>query len=156
MNQSLITTFDIDENKTPEKEVKKVSQEIIEAKKDSKKINNLVQKFIETDFNSSRDNVDILIQQGRDALFTAIQKAELTEDPRWYRAIAELLNSITVANKTIIDNHETITRINKNIFDTETPEKEEKSNITIDKAIFIGKTSDLIEQIKTINHENTE
>jgi hypothetical protein len=159
MNQSLMQTFNIDPADVTQKNIQKISQTITETKKkDTKKINDIIRDQLEKDVEFSKNEFSTLIDLGKDALQTAISKAELTEDPVWYSTIAALINSLTDATKQIIDTNVSLSKISKNIFVTEL-QPEQNPNFTIDKAIiFSGTTADLIAQLnpKTIENAPTD
>jgi hypothetical protein len=102
----------------------------------------IVQSDIDSDFEFARNNIRELAEKGKVAVDNILQVASATDHPRAYEVAANLLKSMADINKDLIE-------LQKKKRDL-SPQKEQPQ-ITVDKAVFIGSTSDLIKQIKQIN-----
>jgi hypothetical protein len=102
----------------------------------------IVQSDIDSDFEFARKNIRELAEKGKVAVDNILQVASATDHPRAYEVAANLLKSMADINKDLIE-------LQKKKRDL-TPQKEQPQ-ITVDKAVFVGSTSDLIKQIKQIN-----
>jgi hypothetical protein len=101
----------------------------------------IVQSDIDSDFEFARNNIRELAEKGKVAVDNILQVASATDHPRAYEVAANLLKSMSDINKDLIE-------LQKKKRDL-TPQKEQPQ-ITVDKAVFVGSTSDLIKQIKQI------
>jgi hypothetical protein len=102
----------------------------------------IVQSDIDSDFEFARKNIRELAEKGKVAVDNILQVASATDHPRAYEVAANLLKSMADINKDLIE-------LQKKKRDL-TPQKEQPQ-ITVDKAVFVGSTSDLIKQIKQTN-----
>jgi hypothetical protein len=102
----------------------------------------IVQSDIDSDFEFARKNIRELAEKGKVAVDNILQVASATDHPRAYEVAANLLKSMADINKDLIE-------LQKKKRDL-TPQKDQPQ-ITVDKAVFVGSTSDLIKQIKQIN-----
>lgn len=99
----------------------------------------VVQSDIDSDFEFARNNIRELAEKGKVAVDNILQVASATDHPRAYEVAANLLKSMADINKDLIE-------LQKKKRDL-SPQKEQPQ-ITVDKAVFVGSTSDLIKQIK--------
>ena len=102
----------------------------------------IVQSDIDSDFEFARNNIRELAEKGKVAVDNILQVASATDHPRAYEVAANLLKSMADINKDLIE-------LQKKKRDL-TPQKDQPQ-ITVDKAVFVGSTSDLIKQIKQTN-----
>ena len=102
----------------------------------------IVQSDIDSDFEFARNNIRELAEKGKAAVDNILQVASATDHPRAYEVAANLLKSMADINKDLIE----LQKKKRDLM----PQKEQPQ-ITVDKAVFIGSTSDLIKQIKQIN-----
>jgi hypothetical protein len=101
----------------------------------------IVQSDIDSDFEFARNNIRELAEKGKVAVDNILQVASATDHPRAYEVAANLLKSMADINKDLIE----LQKKKRDLM----PQKEQPQ-ITVDKAVFIGSTSDLIKQIKQI------
>jgi hypothetical protein len=101
----------------------------------------VVQNDIDSDFEFARNNIRELAEKGKVAVDNILQVASATDHPRAYEVAANLLKSMADINKDLIE----LQKKKRDLM----PQKEQPQ-ITVDKAVFIGSTSDLIKQIKQI------
>lgn len=102
----------------------------------------VVQSDIDSDFEFARKNIRELAEKGKVAVDNILQVASATDHPRAYEVAANLLKSMADINKDLIE----LQKKKRDLM----PQKEQPQ-ITVDKAVFVGSTSDLIKQIKQIN-----
>jgi hypothetical protein len=101
----------------------------------------VVQSDIDSDFEFARNNIRELAEKGKVAVDNILQVASATDHPRAYEVAANLLKSMADINKDLIE----LQKKKRDLM----PQKEQPQ-ITVDKAVFVGSTSDLIKQIKQI------
>lgn len=120
--------------------VEQVEQEIIEPDQ----VEPTGNSDIEDDYNFSRDTLKKVIDKGKDAVIDAQIVAQQNEHPDSYKALAALIKSVSSATKDLYEVHEKT----KNLKGTLGKKVLDNGNINVDKAIFVGTTSDLLKQIK--------
>ncbi len=120
--------------------VEQVEQEIIEPVQ----VEPTGNSDIEDDYNFSRDTLKKVIDKGKDAVIDAQIVAQQNEHPDSYKALAALIKSVSSATKDLYEVHEKT----KNLKGTSGKKVLDNGNINVDKAIFVGTTSDLLKQIK--------
>jgi uncharacterized protein YukE len=93
---------------------------------------------LKTDLNDayqqSRENLEDIISQGKEAMDEILQIAKAGQHPRAFEVYATLLKNMTEANDRLL-------KIQKEM--REMDKKKETTNNNIDKAIFVGSTEDL-------------
>jgi hypothetical protein len=110
-------------------------------------------KQFDDDFDLARDNVQKISENGGRVLNALFELAQASESPRAYEVLAKMIDSLTKANKDLLDIHQQRKTIKQ-----EQQSPNNNGNITIDKAVFVGSTADLNRQLKKNNgsNENTE
>ena len=96
----------------------------------------------EDDFTFARQNIRTLAEQGQLAVNEILQVAKATQHPRAFEVAATLIKNMSDINKDLLD-------LQKKKNDL-LPKKEE-TIVNVDKAVFVGSTRDLINQIKQAN-----
>lgn len=102
----------------------------------------IVQSEVDSDFEFARNNIRELAEKGKIAVDNILQVASATDHPRAYEVAANLLKSMADINKDLIE----LQKKKRDLM----PQKEQPT-ITVDKAVFVGSTADLIKQIKQVN-----
>lgn len=102
----------------------------------------VVQSEVDSDFEFARNNIRELAEKGKIAVDNILQVASATDHPRAYEVAANLLKSMADINKDLIE----LQKKKRDLM----PQKEQPT-ITVDKAVFVGSTTDLIKQIKQVN-----
>jgi uncharacterized protein (DUF58 family) len=104
---------------------------------------------IEQDYSLSRRTFRDLIDKGNSAIEGITDLAKESESPRAYEVLATLIKTVADTTKDLYD-------LQKKTKDLKTEEKKvaEASVTNIDKAVFVGSTSDLLKQIKDKENEN--
>jgi hypothetical protein len=101
---------------------------------------------VEADFNHARTNIKSLIRKGDDAIDKLLLVADASEHPRAYEVAANLIKTLADLNKDLLD-------IQKKRKELNGSNKQENNPINVDKAVFIGSTTDLIKMIKNNKEE---
>ena len=100
---------------------------------------------LDEDFEHSRKSLKELVDLGKRAAEEALELAESGDSPRAYEVVGTLIANITQASKQLVDIHKTRR-------DSIRVEEKKTGPITnIDKAVFIGRASDLLRQLKSIS-----
>jgi hypothetical protein len=116
---------------------KKTNTEIV-PKKSTLPIN--VEDDLSDDYQQSRENLQDIIDQGKEAMEDILRIARESEHPRAFEVYGTLLKNMVDANKELLN-------IQKHMRDMNG--KKEVNNTTIDKAIFVGSTSELSKLLKS-------
>ena len=99
-----------------------------------------VNSSIDDDAEYARQNLRTLIQKGNDAADHIVEIAKQSEHPRAFEVAAGLLKNLADMNKDLLE-------IQKRKQDLQ-PKQTTQQNINVDKAVFIGSTSELIKQLR--------
>ena len=103
---------------------------------------------VEKDFDHARTNIKNLITKGDTAIDQLILIADESEQPRAYEVVANLIKTMAELNKDLL----TIQKVRKEL--TNKGFTNDNKAITVDKAVFVGSTKDLITMIKNNKEEN--
>lgn len=121
-------------------EVASTGQEIVPA-------SNKVEENVDYDYDSARNNLHKLLNQGQDALYHALEIAKQSEHPRAFEVVGNLM-------KQLADTNEQLLALSERKQKLDAPKKEEGQpagkNVT-NNAIFVGSTSELSNLIKNMN-----
>ena len=114
------------------------SFEIVDNNKiEEEKIDNV----IDDDADYARKNIRELIEKGNSAIDNLLLVAKQSEHPRAFEVAAGLIKNLSDLNKDLLE----IQKRKKDLSPSQTPNK---SNINVDKAVFIGSTTELLKQLK--------
>jgi hypothetical protein len=128
LNQNLSEIFDIEPiREEPKSEL--VVQEV-ETSSD-----------LDSDLKLARSNIRELLQKSDGAIDNLLKVAEESEHPRAYEVAATLIKTMADLNKDLID-------IQKKRKELTGVSPKENNSISVDKAVFVGSTTDLIKMIK--------
>lgn len=100
----------------------------------------------EEDFSFARKNIKDLIKKGDVAIDNLLQVASASEHPRAYEVAAGLIKTMADLNKDLLDIHKKKNDLTGEVASQKT---------VIDKAVFVGSTSDLVKLIKGKNNGDT-
>lgn len=130
MNDNLSEIFDIE------------PMELIEAPKSNTEIVAIdeTNSTVTNDFEEARKNTKNLIQKADSALDNLLMVANQSEHPRAYEVAANLIKTLGDLNKDLLE-------LQKRKMDL-TGEKKDAGKTVIDKAVFVGNTSELLKMIK--------
>jgi hypothetical protein len=95
-------------------------------------------------YEQSKDNLQDIIEQGKEAMQEILEIAKAGQHPRAFEVYGTLLKNMVDANKELLN-------IQKQIRDIDESKKEKSSGTNIDKAIFVGSTTELAKLIKDGN-----
>ena len=130
LDQNLSDVFDIEPL-----DAVQISQEIVP-------INNPV---VSDDADFARTNIRDLISTGNSALNNLLTVAKESEAPRAYEVAATLIKNLSDLNKDLME-------IQKRKQDL-TGESAKNKNINVDKAVFVGSTTELVKFLKNNKQE---
>jgi hypothetical protein len=135
IDDSLSSVFDV--QTMPQTEVITQNGEIVSA----------TNTKIEDDFDTSRTNLRILLQQGQEALQKSLDVAMQSEHPRAFEVVGNLMKQLADVNQQLMDLHQQKQKLDE-------PSKAEKAKqVTNNNAIFVGSTAELNNLIKNINKQ---
>ena len=135
MDDTLSEIFDIPAvTKTTNFEVIDSSGEII--KKPEEKI--------ESDYDTTRNNLLNLLTTGQSALLHALDVAKSSEHPRAFEVVGNLMKQLADVNQQLMDLHQQKAKL-------DAPNKADAAKqVTNNNAIFVGSTSELSKMIKSM------
>jgi hypothetical protein len=118
---------------------KETSTDIVEIASISKDL----ESDLEKDYAESRKTLQSLVRKGNDAIDHLLAIASETEHPRAFEVVATLIKNTAEANEKLMNLQKSIREL-KGL-------KNKESNVTVDKAIFVGSTSELSKLLKRSN-----
>jgi len=98
---------------------------------------------IEDDYEVSRNNMRTLLQQGQEALNSALEVAKQSEHPRAFEVVGNLMKQLADINQQLLDLHSQKQKLDE-------PSKADKAKQVTNNAIFVGSTADLNKLIKNM------
>jgi hypothetical protein len=100
---------------------------------------------IESDYDTTRNNLRILLQQGQEALQKSLDVAMQSEHPRAFEVVGNLMKQLAEVNQQLMDLHQQKQKLDE-------PSKAEKAKqVTNNNAIFVGSTAELNKLIKNMS-----
>jgi len=96
---------------------------------------------VEDDAEFARTNIRELISKGNTAIDTLLQVATASEHPRAYEVAAGLIKNLGDLNKDLLE-------IQKRKRDLDPKQLKGNSTTNIDKAVFVGSTTELVKFLK--------
>jgi hypothetical protein len=136
--KSMSEIFDVDVK------VEQPAQEILPAVQEPTKFGTpaRLEDDLDQDYEESRKTIKDLVNKGNQAIDHLLAIASESEHPRAFEVVATLIKNTADANEKLMTMQKAV-RDMKNI--------KQKSDVTVDKAIFIGSTSELSKLIKAQN-----
>ena len=131
-NESLSQVFDVEPIKTKTEVITKDGEIITEPN-----------EKIEADYDVARNNLRELLTNGQAALMHALEVAKQSEHPRAFEVVGNLMKQLADVNQQLLDIHQQKAKL-------DAPNKEEKSKVTNNNAIFVGSTAELNKMIKNM------
>lgn len=98
---------------------------------------------IEDDFEITRNNLRILLQQGQEALQKSLDVAMQSEHPRAFEVVGNLMKQLADINQQLLDLHSQKQKLDE-------PSKADKAKQVTNNAIFVGSTTELNKLIKNM------
>lgn len=109
----------------------------------SGEIINATTNKIEDDFEVTRGNLRILLQQGQEALQKSLDVAMQSEHPRAFEVVGNLMKQLADINQQLLDIHQQKQKL-------DSPKDGGKKEVTNNNAIFVGSTAELNKLIKNM------
>ena len=91
-------------------------------------------------YQQSKENLQAIIDQGKEAMDEILQIAKVGQHPRAFEVYGTILKNMVDANKELLAIQKQMREMDGKI--------KESTNTTIDKAIFVGSTSELSKLLK--------
>jgi hypothetical protein len=108
-----------------------------------------IEQAANEDTEFARDNIKNLINKGSVALDNLLQVARESEHPRAYEVAATMIKNLSDSNKDLLDlqkKRKDLSPSNGNIVGN-------TKNMNIDKAVFVGSTTELVKFLKNKQEE---
>ena len=96
---------------------------------------------VDADANFARNNMRTLITNGNDALQKLASVADQSESPRAYEVLATMMKNLAEMNKDLLELQKQKREL--------APQSEATKGVNIDKAVFVGSTTELLKMIKS-------
>jgi hypothetical protein len=109
---------------------------------------NTMESDLDDDYNAARKNLKDLVSKGNVAIEQLMAIATDTEHPRAFEVVATLIKNTAEANEKLL----MIQRETRNMKGLNN--KSASSSVNVDKAIFVGSTSELSKLIKGKRDDN--
>ena len=135
-NKNMEKIFDV--TPTVVEENKKEILPVVKSEKDNKEQE--LQQDLTDAYQQSKENLQEFLDHGKDALEELIQIAKAGQHPRAFEVYSGLLKNLVDANKELLATQKQIREMEG--------VKKESSGTNIDKAIFVGSTSELSKLLK--------
>lgn len=92
--------------------------------------------MIQSDYEVSRANLRLLLQQGQEALQKSLDVAVQSEHPRAFEVVGNLMKQLADVNQQLLDLHQQKQKL-------DAPKDGSKREVTNNNAIFVGSTAEL-------------
>lgn len=100
----------------------------------------------DADYNLSRRTFRDLIIKGNQAMESLTDLAKESESPRAYEVLSTMMRTIADTTKDLYD-------LQKKTKDLKGIPKDDKPSVNVEKAVFVGTTAELLQQIKSKKEE---
>lgn len=101
----------------------------------------VVSNDVDSDAEFARQNIRSLIEKGNNAFDDLLKVAKESEHPRSYEVTAGFLKNLADLNKDLLE-------LQKRKKDLSPEQSTQSKNINVDKAVFVGSTTELVKFIK--------
>lgn len=102
----------------------------------------------EDDYQMAKGNMENVIDVGTNALSELASMANLSQDPRVYRVLTELISAMTTANRELME-------IKTKQVDVELKQRKDNSPQTVNQNLFVGSTAELVKLLEKSKNENS-
>jgi hypothetical protein len=99
---------------------------------------------IQDDFDITRGNLRILLQQGQEALQKSLDVSMQSEHPRAFEVVGNLMKQLADINQQLLDLHQQKQKL-------DTPKEGSRKEVTNNNVIFTGSTAELNKLIKNMS-----
>ncbi len=96
---------------------------------------------VEADTDFARENIRSLIDEGNRAVKDLASVANQSESPRAYEVLATMMKNLSEMNKDLL----ALQKAKREL----APQSESTKGVSIDKAVFVGSTTELLKMIKS-------
>ena len=96
---------------------------------------------VDADAEFARSNMRTLITNGNDALEKLAYVADQSESPRAYEVLATMMKNLAEMNKDLLELQKRKREL--------APQSDSAKGVNIDKAVFVGSTTELLKMIKS-------
>ena len=141
LEKTLSETLNVEKEKEEEIEILPV----VESKNEITPI----EQAAEEDTEFARDNIKNLINKGSIALDNLLQVARESEHPRAYEVAATMIKNLSDSNKDLLD----LQKKRKDLSPNNDSIVGNTKNMNIDKAVFVGSTTELVKFLKNKQEE---
>ena len=100
---------------------------------------------VNADADFARENIRELVTQGNQAVNELMLIARDGQHPRAFEVLSGLMKNLADMNKDLLE----IQKRKKDL----APKAESQNNLSIDKAVFVGSTAELVKMLKTHKQE---
>jgi hypothetical protein len=100
---------------------------------------------VNADADFARENIRELVTQGNQAVNELMLIAKDGQHPRAFEVLSGLMKNLADMNKDLLE----IQKRKKDL----APKAETQNNLSIDKAVFVGSTAELVKMLKTQKQE---
>jgi hypothetical protein len=100
---------------------------------------------VNADADFARENIRELVTQGNQAVNELMLIARDGQHPRAFEVLSGLMKNLADMNKDLLE----IQKRKKDL----APKAESQNNLSIDKAVFVGSTAELVKMLKTQKQE---
>ena len=105
-----------------------------------------VEENVDKDYDTARNNLYSLLNQGQDALFHALEIAKQSEHPRAFEVVGNLMKQLADTNEQLLALSERKVKLDAPKQQEGQPNKQVTNN-----AIFVGSTSELSKMLNKMN-----
>jgi len=139
--KSMSEIFDVDVK------VEQPVQEILPAVQEPTKFGTpaRLEEDLDQDYEESRKTIKDLVNKGNQAIDHLLAIASESEHPRAFEVLSGLMKNLADMNKDLLE----IQKRKKDL----APKAETQNNLSIDKAVFVGSTAELVKMLKTQKQE---
>lgn len=99
------------------------------------------------DYQMAKGNMENVIDVGTNALSELASMANLSQDPRVYRVLTELISAMTTANRELME-------IKTKQVDIELKQRKDNNPQTVNQNLFVGSTAELVKLLEKTKNEN--
>ena len=102
-----------------------------------------LEKDLKNDYEKTRENLDELVEKGKQAFDDILSIARESERGRDFEVAATLLKTVLEANEKVIDLHKKVREISNY-------KQQSENGTTIKNAVFVGSTTELAKMVREI------
>jgi hypothetical protein len=104
------------------------------------------------DYDKARSTLHGIIDKGNSAILDIIELARESENPKVYEVLATMMKTLTETTKDLYNIHNKVREIKSAPGKNSKGGNVDETSISVDKAVFIGTTADLLKMQKDIQN----